>query len=76
MRRWQNGLRGVTNGGGPNGADATTPEPMRMPPRLRSSFKTSARSIARENLSVITTRGTRKSRQILIEDGPSETGCR
>ena len=44
--------------------------------RLRSSFKTSARSIARENLSVITTRGTRKSRQILIEDGPSETGCR
>ena len=47
---------------------------MRMPPRLRSSFKTSARSIARENLSVITTRGTRKSRQILIEDGPLGNG--
>ena len=68
------GSGGVTNGGGPNGADATTPEPMRMPPRLRSSFKTSARSIARENLSVITTRGTRKSRQILIEDGPLGNG--
>ena len=49
-------------------------EPMRMPPRVSPVFKTSARMIARENLSVITTRGTRKSRQVLIEDGPVGDG--
>ena len=52
----------------------TDTEPMRMPPRIKPSFKTSARTIARENLSVITARGTRKSRALAIENGPVGDG--
>lgn len=47
---------------------------MRMPPKVTPSFKTSARSIAKENLSIITARGSRKSRQALLEDGPKGDG--
>lgn len=47
---------------------------MRMSPKVTPSFKTSARTIARENFSVITSRGSRKSRQALLEDGPVGAG--
>lgn len=47
---------------------------MRMPPKVTPSFKTSARTIAWENLSVITARGSRKSRQAILEDGPAGDG--
>lgn len=41
-----------------------------MPPRATHTFKVSARTIAKENFSVVTSRGSRKSRKALLKSGP------
>lgn len=52
------------------GVSGQNVEPMLLPPQLNTTFRATMRTIARENASVVTSRGTRKGRQAVIANGP------
>lgn len=47
---------------------------MRMPPAATHTFKTPARTFVKENVSVITSRGSRKARRAVLANGPDGNG--